>query len=159
MFILGGQKSRYLCSNSIYRLSSEIPPRPTVETHPRSHGVLIVHHWIKVSSQTLARTLISRCSPSIGHIADSTFESSEPSSFSLFWEHFQKFENSNFAGLSLGLIPSALVPRLFPICTQNRNSFFLLEITNSLFHSFSIPRFHFVSPLLSNSLSDFRKAE
>jgi hypothetical protein len=44
--------------NDTEQLPSEITPDIRVKTHSRSTGVLIVHHWMKVSLQTLARTLI-----------------------------------------------------------------------------------------------------
>jgi hypothetical protein len=48
-FILIGNTSRYLCFKDAERVPSEITPHETVRTPPRSPGVPILHHQMKVS--------------------------------------------------------------------------------------------------------------
>jgi hypothetical protein len=58
VFILIRKTSRYLCSQYVEYLPSEIAPGGTVRTQPCSDGVMTIRHRIKASLQTLDGTLV-----------------------------------------------------------------------------------------------------
>jgi hypothetical protein len=67
--ILIDNSSRYLSLIDVEQFPSEITHRETVETHPRSNGGPIFHHWMKARLQTFDRTKICWCSTQlVGHL-------------------------------------------------------------------------------------------
>jgi hypothetical protein len=60
--ILLGYRSRYRRVNDLKQFAPDRTPRGMVETYSHSHSpkVLVVHHRMKASLQTVVRTLICR---------------------------------------------------------------------------------------------------